>query len=91
MAHFPVAVIAEREFFAYQADLRGQIFRQIHRAFRSLKTRGFTQRKYAKRMRMDPAQLSRIMKGDNDLRLETLSDLARALEYRIEVRLIPID
>jgi hypothetical protein len=40
---------------------------------------------------MHTSQLSRILRGDNDLRLETLSDLARALECRIEVRIISLE
>jgi transcriptional regulator with XRE-family HTH domain len=91
MTQFPTSALSERELLSYQADVRGQIFRQIHRVFLNLKQQGFTQRKFAKRLRMHPSQLSRIMKGDSDLRLETLSDLARALECRIEVRIIPID
>lgn len=39
---------------------------------------------------MDKGQLSRRLRGDYDLKLETLSDLARGLECRIDVRLIPL-
>jgi transcriptional regulator with XRE-family HTH domain len=91
MAHMQTSVLSERELLSYQADLRSQIFRQVHRTFRHLKERGFTQRKFAKRLGMHASQLSRILKGENDLRLETLSDLARALECRIEVRIVPLD
>ena len=40
---------------------------------------------------MDEGQLSRRLRGDYDLKLETLSDLARGLECRIDVKLIPLN
>jgi len=39
---------------------------------------------------MDEGQLSRRLRGDYDLRLETLSDLARGLECRMDVKLTPL-
>jgi transcriptional regulator with XRE-family HTH domain len=82
--------ISQRELLAYQADVKGSIFRQIRQVFSRLKEKGFTQKELAARIGMDEGQLSRRIRGDFDLKLETLSDLARGLECRIDVRLTPL-
>jgi transcriptional regulator with XRE-family HTH domain len=86
----PVTPIPERELLAYQADVKGAIFRQIRQIFSQLKQSGFTQKDLAIKIGMNEGQLSRRLRGDYDLRLETLSDLARGLECRIDVKLTPI-
>jgi transcriptional regulator with XRE-family HTH domain len=86
-----VETIPRRELLAYQADVKGSIFRQIRQKFAQLKQRGFTQKEWAARINMDEGQLSRRVRGDFDLQLETLSDLARGLECRIAVELMPLD
>ena len=85
------SVIPEKELLAYRAEIKGEIFRQIHKKLAELKARGLTQKKLAHRLGMQESQLSRCLKGENDLRLETLSDLARALDCRIRATLSPID
>jgi len=82
--------ISNRELLAYQADLKGSIFRQIRRIFHRMKQHGVTQKTLARRIGMDEGQLSRRLRGDYDLRLETLSDLARGLECRMDVKLTPL-
>jgi transcriptional regulator with XRE-family HTH domain len=82
--------ISKRELLAYQADVKGSIFRQIRQRYARLKAGGFTQKEYAARIDMDEGQLSRRLRGDFDLKLETLSDLARGLECRIDVKLQPL-
>jgi len=86
-----IDVIPRRELLAYQADVKGSIFRQIRQKFAQLKQRGFTQKEWAARINMDEGQLSRRVRGDFDLQLDTLSDLARGLECRIAVELMPLD
>lgn len=81
------APIAERELLAYRAEFRNSIFRQIHKRLREAKERGFTQKQMAASLAMNEGQLSRLLRGDSDLRLETLSDLARALDCRIRAEL----
>src|SRR5262249_28599217 len=81
--------ISKRELLAYQADVKGSIFRQIRQMFARLKQQGFTQKDLATRIGMNEGQLSRRLRGDYDLRLETLSDLARGLDCRIDVKLEP--
>ena len=83
--------ISEREYLAYRAEVRNTIFRQIHRRLRELKKDGFNQKRMAARLGMNEGQLSRILKGESDLRLETLSDLARALGCRIDTTLLPLE
>jgi transcriptional regulator with XRE-family HTH domain len=86
-----VQPIEERELLDYRADVKGRLFRQIRKRFRQLQSEhGFSQAHLAKRLRLDTGLLSRRLKGDNDMRLETLSDLARGLDCRIDVRLTPL-
>jgi transcriptional regulator with XRE-family HTH domain len=82
--------ISERELLDYQAYLKMEIFRQIRQRFAQLKKQGFTQKDLALKIGMDEGQLSRRLRGEFDLRLETLSDLARGLECRIDVKVTPI-
>lgn len=79
--------ISRMELLAYRAEFRNDLFRQIHRRLRELKATGFTQKRMAQRLGVDEGQLSRCLRGDTDLRLETLSDLARALGCRISASL----
>ena len=79
--------ILKRELLAYRADIKNEIFRQIRLMFYRLKV---TQKELAFRLAMDEGQLSRCLRGENDMRLETFSDLARALECRLDVRLTPL-
>jgi transcriptional regulator with XRE-family HTH domain len=85
-----VTPILKRELLAYQVDVKGAIFRQIRETFARLKQNGFTQKHLAIKIGMNEGQLSRRMRGDYDLRLETLSDLARGLDCRIDVKLTPL-
>jgi transcriptional regulator with XRE-family HTH domain len=83
--------ISKRELLAYQADIKGSIFRQIREMLARRKDQGFTQKELATKIGMDAGQLSRRLRGDYDLKLETLSDLARGLDCRIDVKLTPIN
>jgi transcriptional regulator with XRE-family HTH domain len=85
-----VVPIPKRELLAYRADFKGSIFRQIREMFARLKETGFTQKELAEKIDMDKGHLSRRLRGDYDLQLETLSDLARGLNCRIDVRLTPL-
>jgi transcriptional regulator with XRE-family HTH domain len=87
---FDSARITEEELMAYRAELRGDLFRQIHRKLKELKSMGFTQAKMASRLGMQPSQLSRILQGKTDIRLETLADLARSLGCRVQSSLTPL-
>jgi transcriptional regulator with XRE-family HTH domain len=82
--------VSRRELLAYSAEAKGEIFRQIRELLNLLRESGFTQKNLADKIGIDPGQLSRQLKGDFDLRLETLSDLARGLDCRLDVKLSPI-
>lgn len=86
-----VQQISERELAEYQAYVKGTLFRQIRKRFRQLKQDfGFTQAHLAKRLGVDEGLLSRRLHGDKGMRLETLSDLARGMDCRIDVKLTPL-
>jgi len=85
-----VVPISQRELLTYRADVKGSIFRQIRERFAHLKQTGVTQKDLAIKIGMNEGQLSRRLRGDYDLRLETLSDLARGLGCRIDVKLAPL-
>jgi transcriptional regulator with XRE-family HTH domain len=82
-----INVIPKRELLAYRAALKLQIYRQIRKAFNNLKV---SQKDLAARLGVDEGLLSRRLRGENDMRLETFSDLARGLDHKIEVRLVEI-
>ena len=86
-----VRIIPKRELLAYRADFKLRAFRQIRKMFNLLKGReGFTQKDLAIALGIDEGLLSRRLSGKNDMRMETFSDLARALECKIEVELVHI-
>ena len=82
-----VKPISRRELLAYRADIKNEIFRQIRAMFHRLQ---ITQKELAAKLSMDEASLSRRLRGANDMRLESFSDLARGLDCRIDVRLTPL-
>jgi len=84
--------IPERELLDYSAEVKASLFRQIWKRFRFLeKTLGFSQQHLAQRLGVGKAVISRRLHGENDMRLETLSDLARGLDCRIDVLLRPFE
>lgn len=83
--------IPKRELLDYRAELKYEIFRQLRRRFNELRVvTGFDQNALAKRLDVDKSLVSRRLKGENDMRLETFSDLARGLDCRIDVTLTPL-
>ena len=84
----PVDQIPKRELFAYRAELKGELFRALRAMFRRLhEEEGLTQAEIARRLNADPGLISRRMRGQQNMRLETLSDLARAMNCRVDVKL----
>jgi len=84
--------ISKRELLDYSADVKAALFRQIWKRFAYLEnTFKFSQVHLAKRLAVGKAVISRRLRGENDMRLETLSDLARGLNCRIDVVLTPFE
>ena len=84
--------IPKRELLDYSAEVKAALFRQIWKRFRYLEqTFGFTQQHLTQRLGVGKAVISRRIRGENDMRLETLSDLARGLDCRIDVLLRPFE
>ena len=86
----PVGRIPERELAAYRAEVKGEIFRDIRHVLHEKKQAGFTQKQLAQRLGIDEGLLSRRLKGENDLQLETLADLARGLDCKLEVQVVSL-
>ena len=85
--------VGDAELRAYRTEVRNSIFRQIHKRLALVKEteKGFTQESMASVIGMDARQLSRLLKGENGMQLDTLSDLARALNCRIVATLEPLE
>src|SRR5258706_10783210 len=79
--------IPEHELLVFQEALKEDIFHQIRRLFNVL---GITQKELAERLGIDEGALSRRLRGDHDMRIDTLSDLARGLGCRIRALLQPL-
>jgi transcriptional regulator with XRE-family HTH domain len=86
----PVGRIPERELAVYRAEVKGEIFRDIRQVLHEKKKDGFTQKQLAQRLGIDEGLLSRRLKGENDLQLETLADLARGLDCKLEVQVVSL-
>jgi transcriptional regulator with XRE-family HTH domain len=86
----PIVRIPESELAAYRAEIKGEIFRDIRHVMHEKQQNGFTQKQLAQRLGVDEGLLSRRLKGENDLQLETLADLARGLDCKLEVEVVPL-
>jgi transcriptional regulator with XRE-family HTH domain len=82
--------VSKRELLVYRAELKASIFRQIHRILTQLKASEFSQKDLARKLGVDEGALSRRLRGENDMQIETLCDLARGLDCRLEVELTPL-
>lgn len=80
-------MITKRELWEYRAELKGQLFRALREMLSSLQSSGVNQATIARRLNADPARVSKRLSGKENMTLETISDLARAMECRIDVQL----
>lgn len=83
----PVKRIPYSELLVYQEEFKEDIFRQIRRLFNSLR---MSQKDLSIRLGIDEGRLSRRLRGENDMRLDTFSDLARGLGCRAKAVLVPL-
>ena len=80
-------MIPKRELWEYRAELKGQLFRALREMLSSLKRSGVNQATIVRRLQADPGRISKRLSGKENMTLETISDLARAMECRVDVKL----
>lgn len=81
----PKEVLLERQY-----RLKKKLLREIRAIFRKLsKASGLTQKEIAERADMDPSEVSRLINGQTNMTLATLSDLLEGMESELQVRAIP--
>jgi transcriptional regulator with XRE-family HTH domain len=74
--------------FAFKHRLVGQ----LQSAFRRVSLeKGLTQKDIADRLGMDPAFISRCLRGQQDMTVRAMHDLARATGCRLDVTVRPLD
>lgn len=83
--------MTEEEKAGYRARLKDRLFRELRGVFRRRKERGLTQKEIARRLGIDEALVSKRLRGEANLTLDTLCDLARAMDARIDVKVTPLD
>lgn len=86
-----VRPISDEEKELYRARLRVGVFRKVREFYRHVKReKGWTQRDLAARLQVDPAVVSRRLKGEENVTLDWICDFARAMDARVEVRIVPL-
>ena len=81
----PKEVLLERQY-----RLKKKLLREIRTLFRKLsKASELTQKEIAERADMDPSEVSRLINGQTNMTLATLSDLLEGMQAELQVRAIP--
>jgi transcriptional regulator with XRE-family HTH domain len=81
--------ISPEDFKRFSALLTRSLFRQIVDAFEfRVQNDGLTRKELADRLGVDKSVLSRRLNGTCNYTLETLSDMARAMDFKPEVKLV---
>lgn len=76
----------------YRARLRLQLFTELRALFRRRQREtGLTQNEVADRLGVDDAVISKRLNGEANLTLNTVSDLARAMEGLVDVKITAIE
>ena len=79
--------MSKNEMDEFWFRFRRQFFKKIFAAF---KTSGISQKELAEKIGKDPARVSKWLRGDDNMTLRTMYMLARAIEFRPEIRLVPL-
>lgn len=79
-----MTAISEYELLVYQEELKEKMFRALLKHFREGE---ITYATVAERLGIAQWRVERMLKGEQALRIEQLSDLARALDARFQVKL----
>jgi transcriptional regulator with XRE-family HTH domain len=76
----------------FRARLRNRLFDELRALFRRRRQEaGLKQKDIATRLDTDPGTVSRRLKGEENVTLDWVSDFARALDARVEVRIVPLE
>lgn len=80
--------LSEKEKYRFRVRFKGDVIRQLRGLFdRFSKEEKLTQKELAQRVNADEALISKRLKGEANLTLNTVSDMARAMGARPELRL----
>jgi plasmid maintenance system antidote protein VapI len=86
MDRIPAARLAE-QWFGFLHGLIGTIQQSYLRAQRE---GTINQKIIARRLGKDPATISRCLSGQQNMTIRTMHDLARAMDCRLQVELVPL-
>ena len=87
-----LAPLREGEKAMFRARLRNALFDELRALFRRRRKQGgWKQKDVADRLGIDPGTVSRRLKGGENVTLDWVSDFARALDARVEVRIVPLE
>lgn len=76
----------------FRARLRNALFDELRAVFRRRRQQhGLKQKDIADRLNTHPGTVSRRLKGEENVTLDWVSDFARALDARVEVRIVPLE
>ena len=83
----PAAELAEHWF-----SFNHSVLNELQAAFRKLGKAAapVAQKDIAVRLGKDPATISRCLKGQQNMTLRTIHDLARGMGYKLQIRLVPL-
>lgn len=80
--------IPGRDLLGYQTALKMDLFRAVRKHF---KDGEITYAAVAERLGIAQWRVERMLNGEQDLRLDQLSDLARALDARFQIKLVTFE
>lgn len=84
--------MTEEDKLFYRARLTGKLWKSVRRLFlKREKEQGLTQKELARRLGADPGRVSKLLRGDANVTVNTLCDMARAMDARVEVEVRPLE
>jgi transcriptional regulator with XRE-family HTH domain len=87
----PFYELTEEERRVYNARFLMEAWAELVQAFRVREAQGGTRQALADAMGIDKSVVSRRLNGSSNLTLEVVSEMARAMGYRPELRLQPYE
>jgi|GEM_PF-5518692 len=90
--HFSIKPMTDSQLGAAKADLVYKIFSQLREMWHLRSGQGVTQKQLCEKLGgLDAGQMSRTLKGQENLTIETISKLFAALEAELEIKAIPLE